>query len=1161
MTSENSLASVIVGIGASAGGLAAFKEFFAAMPADTGMAFVLVQHLDPQHQSMLVELLRPQTTIPVAEAKDGVAVAANSVYVIPRNATLTIQGGVLRVVTPAPERPQRRPIDMFFAALAEDQGERAVAIVLSGVGSDGSLGVQAIKEHGGLTLAQAEFNHEALQGMPRSAAATGFVDLVVPIEAMPGKLIDYKRHLGEVAAHKDGDGARPDVTGQLAQIVALLRARTGHDFGGYKDKTLSRRVQRRMQVLRIEDVATYIDRLKAEPTELDRMFHDFLIGVTEFFRNPEAFAALSEIIPKLIAGKGPNDQVRIWVPGCATGEEAYSIAIMMHEAKDWKAGPKPMIFATDIDANGITVARAGHYQKLPPGLSPERFARWFRRDGDAYCPIKEIRDLCVFSEHNVIKDPPFSKLDLISCRNVLIYFNDELQHRAMRTFHYALRPGGYLFLGPSESTTREAKLFAVVDKKHRILRRRDVDAIFPNVSPTDVAREPNRPDAMRPAMADVIDARARRALEPFSPAYFVIDARNEIIRFSGAETGHYLQPSSGPPSLNLFAILRKGLRQAVRSALQEARAQRYSVARENLSVRIDGQNRPVTLIIEPIGASREAGLWVVAFRDTGQSTTTAATTKPVPAGNVDVQALEQELRQTKSQLQDAINDLERHIEQTQIATEEYQSVNEELQASNEELETAKEEMQSINEELQTLNTEMNNKNQGLLQLNSDLQNLMDNTEVAIVFLDQELRIKNFTPAIANIFPLRDGDRGRSLMQIVSSLIETDVAGDLSHVQRTLTPVEREVKIKHADAISTWLMRIRPYRTVDNRIDGVVVTFVDINAMALANAERARFAALARASGDAILGLSLDGVVDTWSPGAERLFGYTAKEMIGRNISILTPEGYAQEQDSVLERIRRGEEVAPYDSMRRHKEGGLVHVAIRAAPILSTQKVPIGVAKTMRDIAERVKIQEHNRLLTRELAHRSKNLLALMLAIMSQTAHYSSSTEDFARRCEDRLRAISNAQDLLLAKDWKGAAVVDVVRTSLRPFLVNDSCLEMLGSDIELRADAVHTFSLVLHELATNAAKFGALTKPEGKIIVDWGHIAAKVKSLRFRMSWRETGGPPVVAPRQIGFGHEIMTELPKHELAADVNLQYPREGLVWEIDMPADLAVTRREES
>jgi two-component system, chemotaxis family, CheB/CheR fusion protein len=735
-----------------------------------------------------------------------------------------------------------------------------------------------------------------------------------------------------------------------------------------------------------------------------------------------------------------------------------------------------------------------------------------------------------------------------------------LQHRALRTFHYALRPGGYLFLGPSESATREAKLFSVVDKKHRILQRRDVVPGLPNMLSSGAVIAPKRPDVSRPATAEnAVDARARRALEPFSPAYFVIDARNEIVHFSGAETGHYLQPTSGPPSLNLFAILRKGLRQTVRAALQQARGRQHGVMREDLSVRIDGHNRSVTLIIEPLGKSHDTGLWVVAFRDISHSTTAAAS-MPAPDGEANVQALEQELRDTKAQLRDTISDLEQNIEQARAATEEYQSVNEELQASNEELETAKEEMQSINEELQTLNTELNSKNQGLLELNSDLQNLMDNTEIAIVFLDQDLRIKNFTSAIANIFPLRDGDRGRPLLQIVSRLIDADVAGDLGKVQRTLGAVEREVRIKQADAISTWLMRMRPYRTVDNRIDGVVVTFVDINAMVLANAERERFAALARASGDAILGLSLDGVVETWSPGAERLLGYTSKEMIGRNFSILAPEGYANEQRAILEQIRRGEEIAPIDSLSRRKDGSLVHVTLRATPILSPKKVPIGISETMRDISERVKAEKHSHFLTHELAHRSKNLLALVFATMKQTAQQSTSIEDFEKRCEDRLRAVSQAQDLLLASDWKGAAVADVVRASLKPFMADETCLEMHGPDVELNTGAVHTFSLVLHELATNASKFGALTKPEGKIVVDWQLDAGESNSGRFRMSWREIGGPVVAPPKQTGFGHDVVAEMPKHELAGEVTLEYLPGGLFWSVDVPAGRAVGRNAE-
>jgi len=1146
---------IVVGIGASAGGLDAFKKFFEHMPPDTGMAFVLVQHLDPQHKSLLVELLRPRMTMPVVEASDGTAVAENCVYVIPRNATLTIKNGVLHVVTPAPERSLRRPIDTFFAALAADQGERAAAIVLSGVGSDGSLGVKSIKEHGGLTLAQAEAEADdaAMRGMPWSATATGFVDFVSPIDAMPAKLIGYQRHLNGVSERKNGDGVQFDAAEHLSQIIALLRVRTGHDFGGYKSSTLGRRIQRRMQVLQINDITSYLEHLRADPDELDLLFGEILVGVTEFFRDPEAFDALAAVMRNVIADKGPDSHVRIWVPGCSTGEEVYSVAIMMREAKDARTSPKVAIFGTDIDPKAVTSARVGLYHKLPPGLSQERFERWFSKEGDQYRPTKEIRDLCVFSVHNLVKDPPFSKLDLICCRNLLIYFDTGLQHRAAQTFHYALRPGGYLFLGPSESATRDAKLFAVVDKKHRILQRLDTVASLPSVSAVDAPSTPNESIGVRPSISDTaVDKRVRRALEPYSPAYFVIDAGNEIIRFSGAETRHYLEPSSGPPSLNLFALLRTDLRQRVREALQEARAQHSSVARENLIFSIDGQNRPGTLIVEPIGDKREAGPWVVAFRDTGQSSTTDSVSKPV--GSADVHALEQELRETKARLQGAISDMELHMEEARSAAEEYQSVNEELQSANEELETAKEEMQSVNEELQTVNAELQSKNETLIQLNSDLQNLMDSTQIAVVFLDQELRIKNFTPAIAQIFPLRAADRGRPLIQIVSNLIDVDLASDLSTVQRTLAMIEREVKIEHAEGRLTLLMRIRPYLTVDNRIDGAVITFVDINKIALAaGTEVARYQALSRASEDAIVSMSVEGVISAWSAAAERTFGYTSVEIVGRHISILVPEGLGHEQQGLLKRVRHGEKVTVSDSVRRRKDGSLVHVAISAAPILSAEKVPIGISKTIRDITE----HRNALLISREFAHRTKNLLALVLTTMTQTAQQSMSVEDFTKRFEERLRAMSQAHDLLLAGDWRGAAVADLVRESLKPFIADQPGLEMHGPEVILTADAAQTLSLVLHELATNAAKFGALTKPEGRIAVDWQLDEELVDPRRFRITWRETGGPAVAPPQKTGFGHELISSLPEHELDAAVTLEYLPGGLFWSIDMPASGVVIR----
>ncbi len=1113
--------SLIVGIGASAGGLAAFKSFFTHMPADSGMAFVLVQHLDPQSPSLLVELLRTQTKMPVAEAKDGVSVAANHIYVIPPDATLTIVSGRLRVVKPAPARQFRHPINTFFCALAEDQEDRAVAIVLSGVGSDGSIGVRTIKEHGGLTIAQAEFDHHALQGMPMSAAATGLVDHILPIEAIPAKLLEHQRHLKGVAARPVSEVTPHASSGSFAGIAELLLAHTGHDFRGYKKNTLSRRVQRRMTVLQAADLPAYIAHLKAEPGELDVLFRELLIGVTEFFRNPEAFEALAAVIGELLANARADDQIRIWVPGCATGEEVYSIAILLREAISWRAATKVVIFGTDIDPNAIATARSARFRKLPPGLSPERFERWFTKDGDTYRPAKEIRDLCVFSEHSVIKDPPFSKLDLVSCRNVLIYLDAGLQHQVMQSFHYALKPDGYLFLGPSESATREAKLFTAVDKKHRLLRRRDAGKTLPSVSFGDALATGAGPGARLPALAeDSVDRHARRALQPFAMAYFVIDAKNEIIRFSGAETAPYLEPSSGPPSFNLFAILRKDLRQPVRVAVHDARAKQHNVVRENLSLKIDGQNRRVTLIIGPIAETKEPGLCVVAFREVVQHAPGSSDTS-VPAGSADGQDLEQELRETKSQLQAAVNDLEQYLEETKSATEEHQSINEELQSSNEEIETAKEELQSVNEELQTINAEMLSKNEELMRLNSDLSNLMSSTEIAIVFLDQDLRIKSYTPTIASIFPLREGDIGRPLTQIVSKLIDSDLAGDIAQVQRSLTMLERQVEVKTVGAALTLLMRIRPYRTVDARVEGVVITFVDINGITLANAERARFAALVRASGDAIVGLSLGGVIDTWSPGAEAVFGHKAEEIIGRNASILVPAGYETEQGKVLDRLRLGEDIAPYDTLRQRKDGTLVFVGVRAAPILSLQNTPIGISVTLRDITERKKSDAHKLLLHRELSHRVKNSLAIIQSMARQTLRSTPDPAKFAQAFEGRLQALATAHNILTDANWAGADFATLAREQVAPFMPEGaSRLKLKGPPLLLAPEVATTLGLVLHELATNAVKYGSLSVPIGLVSLSWNINDAKPPLMH--LIWRESGGPTVAPPKRRGFGSQLI---------------------------------------
>ncbi|WP_309607187.1 chemotaxis protein CheB, partial [Phenylobacterium sp.] len=546
---------LIVGIGASAGGLEAFKSFLANTPPDTGMAFVLVQHLSPDHKSLLAELLGKATAMSVIEATDGLRVTANCVVVIPPDATLTIVGGRLAVSRPAPPRDRRRPIDTFFQSLAADQGEKAIGVILAGTGSDGSLGLATIKEHGGLTLAQAEFDSHALAGMPQSATLTGQVDDVLAVEAMPARLMAYRQHLTRVVKRKDGTVARAPSGSHLPTILAALRARSGHDFSEYKEKTLARRLQRRMQVLHLETPDAYIDHHRQQPEELDLLFRELLIGVTEFFRDPAAFEALAATVLKnLVAGKGADDDIRVWVPGCSTGQEAYTLAILLREAMDGRRPrPKVQIFGTDIDDRAIGVARLGRYRRPAAGLSAERAERWFTEEGDNVCVVSEIRDMCVFSTHSVIRHPPFSKLDLISCRNLLIYLDADMQDRVMRTLHYALKPNGWLLLGSSESVTRATQLFGVTDKKHRIFQRREVNRpSLPDLAAAGRGLETQpHPDVGPRRADDRIDKSTRRVTEKYNPPHVAIDSHDRIVRFSGPAMGQYVELSPGAPSFAL----------------------------------------------------------------------------------------------------------------------------------------------------------------------------------------------------------------------------------------------------------------------------------------------------------------------------------------------------------------------------------------------------------------------------------------------------------------------------------------------------------------------------------------------------------------------------------------------------------------------------------
>ncbi len=841
----------IVGIGASAGGLAAFEAFFSGMPPDTdpGMAFVLVQHLAPDHKSILTDLVKRYTRMQVFEVEDGMAVAPNCTYIIPPNRDMAFLNGTLQLLEPALPRGMRLPIDFFFRSLAHDQRERAICIVLSGTGSDGTGGVRAVKGEGGMVMAQ---NPESTEydGMPQSAVATGLVDYVLPPAEMPAQLIAYAAHaFGKLPRQAAVPPYRAE--DNLKKICILLRDQTGHDFSQYKQNTLIRRVERRMAVHQIDRTADYLRYLRNTPAEAQSLFRDLLIGVTNFFRDPEAFAVLEkQVIPQLFAGKSTGAPVRVWVCGCATGEEAYSIAILLQEHMETlKQTFKVQVFATDIDPQAIEQARAGVYPAgIASDLSPGRLARFFIQEPDSgVCRIqKVIRDLLIFSTQDVIRDPPFSRLDLISCRNLLIYLNAGLQKKLIPLFHYALNPKGLLFLGTSETVGEFVTLFATLDRKWKFYRRRDdiagalrpaLGEFVPTLSGKVGRGLSARPtgDSGRTNLQEIVK---ETLLAHYAQTGVLINSRGEILHIYG-RTGKFLEPAAGDASMNILSMAREGLRPALTSALHKMVARKEPVRHPGLQVKTNGDFTTVNLSMQPAcaGGAPLPDLFLVILEEAPAPLAPpdaalltdefGGASMPTTEDVRRIAILEQELRAKEEYLQTTLEEMETSNEELKSTNEEMQSVNEELQSTNEELETSKEELQSVNEELATVNAELQTKVADLSRANNDMNNLLAGTGVATLFVDHGLRIVRFTPTATELINLIATDIGRPVSHIVSNLAGYNrLAEDIQDVLRDLTPREVEVQTQ---AGMCFLMRIRPYRTLNNVIEGAVITFMDITA--------------------------------------------------------------------------------------------------------------------------------------------------------------------------------------------------------------------------------------------------------------------------------------------------------------------------------------------
>src|SRR5579871_1754902 len=1024
---------LVIGVGASASATNSVERFFSKLSLDPDQAIVVVlQHREALDENWLRGIIERLDGVGLSEPADGAPIEGGKIYLCAANAITTIQDGrfAVRLAQEAPG--ERATIDSFLVSLAEECAEESIGVVLGNTGGDGTLGVATLKDHGGLAIAEkaASESEDPLLDSNKPAA---IADFVLPPEDIPEHIQVYARHLRRLDEKQGFDEVLAAAAVSLSRIADILRNKTGNDFHGYKQNTFLRRVQRRMQVVQIDEISDYVEFLRDDMDEALHLFNDLLIGVTEFFRDKREFEVLeTQVIPRIFEDKTLGQQVRIWVLGCATGEEAYSIGILLREyMAKLESSPQVQIFATDIDGRALAAARVGRYRtNIEDTMSAERLARWFVREGDTYCVVKELREMCIFSQHSVIKDAPFSKLDLVSCRNLLIYLNADLQNRVIPLFHFALLPNRFLFLGNSENVTRHPKLFAPVDRRARIFKKLETGTRLPPEFPitASTGRATVEFPQVRSFGPDVgLERRAQRIAEHYAPAYVITDDNFQILHFSG-RTGRYIEPTAGAATLDLLGLVHRDLRLELRTALSRALERNEAVHAEQIQLGLNGHRVLVDITVEPVldGPAGHRN-FVVLFKDGPvRAIETTDSNSNVLVRTEHVERLESELRATRERLQATIEELESTNEELKSSNEEYQSLNEELQSANEELETSREELQSVNEELTTVNGELAHRVQELTRATSDLKNFLESTQIATVFLDNDLRVMNFTPAITQVLHLVETDVGRPIAHIKARIPIEELYDDVRKVLRTLASAERELTAM--DSGTRYIVRILPYRSIDNFIAGVVITFIDVTAITRA--------------------------------------------------------------------------------------------------------------------------EERQRLLLSELQHRVRNTLGVVRSIVRRSAETSTSVEEYASHLDGRLNAFARTQAMVTRDPEGGVDLEYLVVEELLGYNAHEGeQLRVSGPAVRFQPKAAETLALAIHELATNAIKYGALSQPGGRVDVT-RHVDDSADPSQLMFEWRERGGPHVSPPQRKGFGTELLERTMAFELKGKTTMTFNAAGFHCTIIIP-----------
>lgn len=1120
----------ICGIGASAGGVKALQALLQDIPDDLGLAYVVILHLAPDQPSAMSDILSKVTEMPVHQVQDTLQIRPNCVYVIPPDRELVIEGDNIHARPFTEPRGRCAPIDMLFRSVAESRGD-GLAVVLTGAGSDGALGVSAIKEGGGVVFVQDPAEAE-FPSMPQNAISTGHADFIAPVAGLADLITEVARSK-EAVRSLDAGGAAND----LRRIVSFLHARTGHDFSSYKRATVMRRVLRRMQVRRVVSLREYAGFLQETPEEASELFRDMLISVTQFFRDPAAFQVLAKEAIGPLFEDVHDEGLRCWVPGCATGEEAYSLAMLLaEEAEQRKLTVPVQIFATDLDEGALATARAGLYPRaIETDVSDERLARFFVEEGSHYRVRQEIREMVLFASHSVLKDPPFLRLDLISCRNLLIYLERSLQEKLCSLFSYGLRPQRYLFLGSAETADVAQELFTAVNREARLYRSRARSTRpLPTMSQLFNQGRVGAPDAGPPDAGPMVLPAGRSnapaavqhidAVEKAVPPSILVDEGHHILHLS-TSAGKFILHSGGSFSGRLSSVVRPELRLDLNHAIDRAFALRVPTLTLPTPVAFNGQKRRIAMNVSPVenadGAPSQA---LVFFLDGGVIEPDEDEIGDAGARNDETRRLHAELKATKGALAKSRSEHELAMQELRATNEELQSINEEYRSTAEELETSKEELQSMNTELQTVNSELKNKLESIAHAHSDLRNLTAATEIGTLFLDDKLRIRMFTPPIAALFNITENDVGRPLTDFTNRLRHDAIDSDIRKALRELVPLETEV----VSTDERWLMmRVRPYRTIEDRTEGAVVSFVDISSLRGAEKRQVETEARYRLLFDSIdQGFC---VVEIITDDDGKCTDY---RFVDVNRAFSSQTGIVNAAGRTMREIEPAHEELWFEIYGRvartceakHFEASADALGrcfdVYAFPFGAPEHGQVGVL--FQDITERKRAENEREMLTQELSHRVKNTLAVV-------------------------HALAGAHDLLLATQWHSADMRRLIEGALGAYdTANGHALSISGPTVHLKPKQGLGLSLILHELSTNAAKYGALSSPEGRLEIRWTLGEDDVVVL----CWDESGGPSVAASEKRGFGTKLIERASRLELQGSVELKFPSGGCAMELRFP-----------